>query len=85
MKVYLETFGCQMNVSDTERAATGLRAAGHELVDTDVGADAVIFNTCSIRERAAQKLYTRVGEIVHSRTGWVRPKLPIIGVTGCVA
>lgn len=85
MKVYLETFGCQMNVSDSERAATNLRAAGHDLVDSDVGADAVIFNTCSIRERAAQKLYTRVGEIVHSRTGWVRPKLPIIGVTGCVA
>jgi tRNA-2-methylthio-N6-dimethylallyladenosine synthase len=85
MKVYLETFGCQMNDSDTERAATNLRAAGHEMVETDVGADAVIFNTCSIRERAAQKLYTRVGEIVHARNGWVRPKLPIIGVTGCVA
>lgn len=85
MKVYIETFGCQMNVSDSERAATNLRGAGHELVDSDLGADAVIFNTCSIRERAAQKLYTRVGEIVHARNGWVRPKLPIIGVTGCVA
>ncbi len=74
-----------MNVSDSERAATSLRAAGHDLIDSDVGADAVIFNTCSIRERAAQKLYTRVGEIVHARNGWVRPKLPIIGVTGCVA
>lgn len=85
MKVYLETFGCQMNVSDSERAATNLRAAGHDLVESDAGADAVIFNTCSIRERAAQKLYTRVGEIVHARNGQIRPKLPIIGVTGCVA
>jgi tRNA-2-methylthio-N6-dimethylallyladenosine synthase len=81
MKVYLETFGCQMNVSDSERAATNLRAAGHDLVSDEHSADAVIFNTCSIRERAEQKLYTRVGEIVHRHVG----PLPIIGVTGCVA
>ncbi|MEO6391280.1 MAG: tRNA (N6-isopentenyl adenosine(37)-C2)-methylthiotransferase MiaB [Pyrinomonadaceae bacterium] len=81
MKVYLETFGCQMNVSDTERAATQFRAAGYDLIDHESGADVVIFNTCSIRERAAQKLYTRVGEIVHRHVG----PLPVIGVTGCVA
>lgn len=80
--VYIETLGCQMNVADTERAATRLRAAGYQLTDTPDSAEVVIFNTCSIRERAAQKVYTRIGEVRKSRGGGVRP---LIGVMGCVA
>jgi tRNA-2-methylthio-N6-dimethylallyladenosine synthase len=79
--VYIETFGCQMNVADTERALTGLRAAGYELTDSARSADVVLFNTCSIRERAAQKVFNRIGEVRHERKG----SEPLIGVMGCVA
>jgi tRNA-2-methylthio-N6-dimethylallyladenosine synthase len=79
--VYIETFGCQMNVADTERAMTGLRAAGYELTDSEQGADVIIFNTCSIRARAAQKVFNRIGEVRHERSGVE----PLIGVMGCVA
>jgi tRNA-2-methylthio-N6-dimethylallyladenosine synthase len=77
--VYIETFGCQMNAADTERAATGLRAAGFQLTQQVDEADIVLFNTCSVRARAEQKVYTRIGEV---RRGG---KEPLIGVMGCVA
>ena len=73
--VYIETLGCQMNVADTERAATRLRAAGYELTDAPDSAEVIIFNTCSVRERAAQKVYTRIGEVRKSRAG-ARPIAP---------
>lgn len=79
--VYIETLGCQMNVADTERAATRLRSAGYELTDKPNSADVIIFNTCSVRERAEQKVYTRIGEVRKSRLG----SQPLIGVMGCVA
>lgn len=79
--VYIETLGCQMNVADTERAATRLSAAGYKMSDSPDVADVVIFNTCSIRERAAQKVYTRIGELRKSRKG----APPLVGVMGCVA
>jgi tRNA-2-methylthio-N6-dimethylallyladenosine synthase len=79
-KVYLETFGCQMNVSDSERVATNLARGGYEMTQDEAAADVVIFNTCSVRERAEHKLYTRVGHIRHSE----RPK-PVVGIMGCVA
>jgi tRNA-2-methylthio-N6-dimethylallyladenosine synthase len=79
-KVYLETFGCQMNVSDSERVSTVLSRDGFEMTGDESSADVVIFNTCSVRERAEHKLYTRVGEIRHSRT-----EKPVVGVMGCVA
>ena len=80
-RVYIETFGCQMNITDTERAATGLSKAGYELVQSVEGADVILFNTCSVRERAEQKVYNRIGE-VRKTTG---SKMPVIGVMGCVA
>ena len=80
-RVYIETFGCQMNVIDTERAATGLRQAGYELSESAETADVVLFNTCSVRERAVQKVYTRIGEVRDSTRG----RQPVIGVMGCVA
>lgn len=80
-KVYIETFGCQMNVADTERAATSLRQAGYHVTDSALAADVVLFNTCSVRARAEQKLYTRIGEVSRDR----RANEPLIGVMGCVA
>src|SRR5438309_4375180 len=79
--VYLETFGCQMNVADSERAAVRLRAAGFNLEDSPDSADVVLFNTCSVRERAAHKVFTRIGEVRRQRLGHE----PIVGVLGCVA
>jgi tRNA-2-methylthio-N6-dimethylallyladenosine synthase len=79
--VYIETFGCQMNVADTERAMSRLRAAGFDLTDSALGADVVLFNTCSVRARAAAKVFTRIGDLKGARRG----KEPLIGVMGCVA
>jgi len=79
--VYLETHGCQMNVADTERALDRLRAAGYAITSSESEADVVLFNTCSIRERASQKVFNRIGELRRSR----RATSPIIGVMGCVA
>jgi tRNA-2-methylthio-N6-dimethylallyladenosine synthase len=79
--VYIETFGCQMNVADTERAATGLRKAGYELVTSEEAADVVLFNTCSVRERAERKVFRRISEL---RAAPGKGK-PYVGVMGCVA
>lgn len=79
--VYLETHGCQMNVADSERADVRLRAAGFDFADSPHTADVIIFNTCSVRERAAHKVFTRIGEVRRQRLG----NEPIVGVMGCVA
>src|SRR5882724_10230666 len=79
--VYLETIGCQMNVADSERAIVRLRAAGFGFADSSERADVVIFNTCSVRERAAHKVFTRIGEVRRQRLG----REPVVGVMGCVA
>jgi tRNA-2-methylthio-N6-dimethylallyladenosine synthase len=83
-KVYIETFGCQMNVADTERAATGLRKAGYDLTTVAAGADVVLLNTCSVRERAERKVFRRIGEIRNQAKRAGQQK-PLIGVMGCVA
>ena len=82
-KYLIETYGCQMNVHDSERMAGLLEQAGFEATDTDDDADLVVINTCSVRERAEEKLYTRLGDIkgLKSRTG----RAPMVAVTGCVA
>jgi len=80
-RVYIETFGCQMNVADTERAATGLRASGYDLCASEKEADVVLLNTCSVREKAEHKVYTRIGEIRSADEGQKK----LIGVMGCVA
>lgn len=79
-KVYLETFGCQMNVSDSERVATTLETKGFQITQTEENADVILINTCSVREKAEHKLYTRVGRIRHAER-----KKPVVGVMGCVA
>jgi tRNA-2-methylthio-N6-dimethylallyladenosine synthase len=79
-KVYMETMGCQMNVSDSERVATKLVSEGYEITSDASAADVVLLNTCSVREKAEQKLFTQVGRI-RKRYG----SEPVIGVMGCVA
>ena len=79
--VYIETFGCQMNVADSERAEARLRTAGYKLTGSLKAADVVLFNTCSVRERAAQKVFTRIGEVRLECLG----NEPVVGVMGCVA
>ena len=70
-----------MNVADSERAVVRLRDAGYELTNGPEQADVVIFNTCSVRERAAHKVFTRIGEVRRMRLG----SEPVVGVMGCVA
>ena len=81
-RVYIETFGCQMNVADSERAATGLRASGYDLCQSIDDADVVLLNTCSVREKAERKVYTRIGELRAARPD---KRDLLVGVMGCVA
>ncbi len=83
-KVYLETFGCQMNVSDSERVATLLAADGFEITSNESAADVVLLNTCSVREKAEHKLFTRVGQINKAASAEQKKK-PVLGILGCVA
>ncbi|MGO8786206.1 MAG: tRNA (N6-isopentenyl adenosine(37)-C2)-methylthiotransferase MiaB [Terriglobia bacterium] len=78
---YIETFGCQMNVHDSEKVAGVLMARGYRPVDSHQDADIILYNTCSIREKAAQKVFSRLGAF--RKTGAADGK--IIGVLGCVA
>jgi tRNA-2-methylthio-N6-dimethylallyladenosine synthase len=79
----IETFGCQMNVHDSERMAGLLDQAGYESTTDDREADVIVINTCSVREHAEEKLYTRLGElrVLHEETG----RRPVVAVAGCVA
>src|SRR6478672_1183007 len=81
-KLYLETFGCQMNVLDSELVLGQLRAHGYEPVEERSAADVIIYNTCSVREHAEQKVWSRLGELRESKRH--RPDL-VIGVIGCMA
>jgi len=77
---YIETFGCQMNVHDTEKVAGVLLGRGYRQVETLVEADLIFYNTCSIREKAAQKVFSRLGEF-RGDAGHNK----VIGVLGCLA
>jgi len=81
-RVFLETYGCQMNVADSELMAGVLQRAGLELVDRAEDADAVILNTCAIRENAEQRVLGRLGDYAHLKLA--NPAL-IVGVAGCMA
>jgi tRNA-2-methylthio-N6-dimethylallyladenosine synthase len=82
-KYLIETFGCQMNVHDSERMAGLLEQAGYEPTTEDVEADVIVINTCSVREHAEEKLYTRLGElrVLEEETG----HRATVAVAGCVA
>ncbi|GAB4108370.1 MAG: tRNA (N6-isopentenyl adenosine(37)-C2)-methylthiotransferase MiaB [Phycisphaeraceae bacterium] len=82
LTVYLETFGCQMNELDSQLVMGQLRALGYRFIDDWKRADVVLYNTCSVRERAEQKVWSRIGEVgVHKKN---RPEV-ILGVIGCLA
>ncbi len=86
---YIETYGCQMNVHDTEKAASVLSQMGYKQVENAVDADLMLLNTCMVREKPQQKVYSRVGELkrVKTKKGQTPEKknIPLIGVMGCVA
>ncbi|MEO6865701.1 MAG: tRNA (N6-isopentenyl adenosine(37)-C2)-methylthiotransferase MiaB [Gemmatimonadaceae bacterium] len=78
--VYIETYGCQMNVSDTELMLGKLTASGYDPVDGPDGADVILVNTCAIRDHAEQRVIGRLGELKrHMSPG------AVMGVTGCMA
>jgi tRNA-2-methylthio-N6-dimethylallyladenosine synthase len=81
-KLYLETFGCQMNVLDSELVLGQLRAQGYEPVEDRDQADVIVYNTCSVREHAEQKVWSRLGEL---RDRKKREPGLVIGVIGCMA
>ena len=84
MKVYLETLGCQMNRLDSELVACLLAAAGHEMTDELRLADVVLYNTCSVRQLAEEKVHSRLGHLgAMIRRGKIAA--PIVGVLGCMA
>ncbi|MEP7270895.1 MAG: tRNA (N6-isopentenyl adenosine(37)-C2)-methylthiotransferase MiaB [Acidobacteriota bacterium] len=86
-KVYIETHGCQMNVHDTEKAVSVLADAGYQTTVKPAEADLILLNTCMVREKAARKVFSRIGnlksEVRASRP--VTAGAPVIGVMGCVA
>ena len=81
-KLYIKTYGCQMNVYDSERMAEALGGAGYETVTAPEAADIILLNTCHIREKAAEKIYSELGRLKPLKAD--NPDLKI-GVTGCVA
>jgi len=82
-KYLIETFGCQMNFHDSERMAGLLEQAGYESTEDDREADLVVINTCSVRERAEEKLFTRLGEF--RQMAIEEGHRPLVAVAGCVA
>ena len=81
-KLFIETYGCQMNVADSEVVASVMQMAGYEMCDSEADADAIFMNTCSVRENAENKIYNRL-DTLHAEQKKGR-KL-ILGVLGCMA
>jgi tRNA-2-methylthio-N6-dimethylallyladenosine synthase len=81
-KLFIKTYGCQMNVYDSERMAEALGGQGYVSTDTAAEADMILLNTCHIREKAAEKVYSELGRLKPLKE--LNPNLKI-GVTGCVA
>ncbi|MGP1437095.1 MAG: tRNA (N6-isopentenyl adenosine(37)-C2)-methylthiotransferase MiaB [Phocaeicola sp.] len=82
-KLFIETYGCQMNVADSEVVASIMKMAGYTVCNQLEDADAIFMNTCSVRENAENKIYNRL-EYFHSLKKSKRPHL-IVGVLGCMA
>ena len=81
-KLYIETVGCQMNVLDSELVVGGLRRVGYELTPSPADADLILFNTCSVRQHAEDKIYSALGRL---RSLKQRHPERIVGVLGCMA
>jgi tRNA-2-methylthio-N6-dimethylallyladenosine synthase len=81
-RLHVKTYGCQMNVYDSERMTAALAPFGYEVADAPDEADVVVLNTCHIREKAAEKVYSEIGRLKALKAA--RPGM-VIGVAGCVA
>lgn len=84
-KLYIETYGCQMNVADSEVVASILGMAGYELTEQIEDADAILLNTCSIRDNAEQKIVSRLTYLASLRRKRGKARKLIVGVIGCMA
>src|SRR5215475_1016631 len=81
-KLYIETVGCQMNVLDSELVVGSLRRQGYELTTEATDADIILFNTCSVRQHAEDKIYSALGRL---RGHKKQHPSKIVGVLGCMA
>ena len=81
-KLYIETYGCQMNVADSEVVAAVMQMAGYEMCQDEADADAIFMNTCSVRENAENKIYNRLDTL---RAEQKKGRKVILGVLGCMA
>ena len=81
-KVFVKTYGCQMNVYDSHRIGEALISDGYEISENSNSADLILLNTCHIREKAAEKVYSELGR--YKKIKATKPNIKI-GVTGCVA
>ena len=81
-KLYIETVGCQMNLLDSELVVASLRKDGYELTDQAADADTVLFNTCSVRQHAEDKIYSALGRLKDAKRSMPDK---VIGVMGCMA
>lgn len=81
-RVWIETYGCQMNVADTELMFGQLRGTGYEIAERLDEADVILLNTCAVREKAEERIYGRASQLL--RFKYTRPDL-VLGITGCMA
>ena len=81
-KLYIETYGCQMNVADSEVVASVMKMAGYDVCENEDEADAIFLNTCSIRENAENKIYNRLETLYAEKK---KGREVILGVLGCMA
>ena len=81
-KIYIKTYGCQMNERDSENVAANLREHGHEIVEEEQEADVVLLNTCSVREAAEKKALGKAKELSHRKA---KDKHFAFGILGCMA
>src|SRR5205823_6873663 len=81
-KLHVSTYGCQMNEYDSERVAGLLREHRYELTDSEADADLILVNTCAIREKAEEKVFSKLGELRALKAR--KPEL-VLGVMGCMA
>src|SRR6516164_8723664 len=81
-KLYIETVGCQMNVLDSELVVGSLRRLGYEITHEERDADVILFNTCSVRQHAEDKIYSALGRLRYHKS---RHPSKILGVLGCMA
>ena len=82
MKIYIKTYGCQMNERDSDAAAAMLAADGHTIVSDEQSADLILLNTCSVRDQAERKAIGKLGILVRLKEE--KPNL-LFGIMGCMA